>query len=51
MMLNNKEKLQYDIGVCISNLYDYVEYCSCEDEAIEEFNILKEYIKTVFEEK
>lgn len=42
---------QNDIEVCISNLYDYVEYCSYKDEAVEELNTLKEYIKTVFEEK
>jgi len=49
--MNQKEKLQYNIKVCISNLYDYVEYCSYEDEAIKEFNLLKEYIEKIFEEK
>lgn len=50
-VINQKEKLQYDIEVCISNLYDYVEYCSYKDEAIEELNLLKEYIEKIFEEK
>mgnify|MGYP000517411899 CR=1 FL=1 len=49
--MNQKEKLQYDIEVCISNLYDYVEYCSYKDEAIEELNLLKEYIEKIFEDK
>lgn len=49
--MNQKEKLQYDIEVCISNLYDYVEYCSYKDEAIEELNLLKEYIEKIFKEK
>lgn len=49
--MDKKENLQYNIEVCISNLYDYVEYCSYKDEAIAELNLLKEHIEKVFEEK
>lgn len=49
--MDKKESLQYNIEVCISNLYDYVEYCSYKDEAVAELNLLKEYIETIFEEK
>lgn len=49
--MDKKERLQYNIEVCISNLYDYAEYCSYKDEAVAELNLLKEYIEEVFEKK